>query len=283
MSKKILNKQTNVDPKVVADFGREWKTFNHNSFDIQELNGAFDQYFNIFPFEKISHDSSGFDMGCGSGRWAQMIAPKVRKLHCIDASDLALTQAENNLSQFLNCEFECASVSDSKLESGSPDFGYCLGVLHHIPNTLDGIKACATTLKSGAPFLLYLYYRFDNKPFYFQLIWQISDFIRQIVSRLPFLLKLLISQIIAVIIYYPLSRMALFLERCSFDVSNIPLSDYRDKSFYILRTDALDRFGTRLEKRFTKAEITEMMAEAGFIDIQFSSKTPFWVAVGIKS
>ena len=55
------------------------------------------------------------------------------------------------------------------------------------------------------------------------------------------------------------------------------------KTFYVLKTDALDRFGTRLEKRFTKNEIREMMAEAGFKDISFSNGTPFWVAIGTKS
>ncbi len=49
-----------------------------------------------------------------------------------------------------------------------------------------------------------------------------------------------------------------------------------------MRTDAHDRFGTRLEKRFTKKKIKEMMQEAGLTDIQFSPKEPFWVAVGIK-
>ena len=29
----------------------------------------------------------------------------------------------------------------------------------------------------------------------------------------------------------------------------------KNKTFYFMRTDALDRFGTKLEKRFTKEEI----------------------------
>jgi hypothetical protein len=49
-----------------------------------------------------------------------------------------------------------------------------------------------------------------------------------------------------------------------------------------MRTDALDRFGTRLEHRFTKSEITSMMLEAGLEDIVFSDKDPYWVAVGYR-
>jgi hypothetical protein len=49
-----------------------------------------------------------------------------------------------------------------------------------------------------------------------------------------------------------------------------------------MRTDALDRFGTRLEQRYTKAEIEEMMKRAGLVDIRFSDSAPFWCAVGYK-
>jgi hypothetical protein len=50
-----------------------------------------------------------------------------------------------------------------------------------------------------------------------------------------------------------------------------------------MRTDALDRFGTRLEQRFTAAEIRQMMEEAGLEKIQFSETMPFWCAVGYKT
>jgi len=50
-----------------------------------------------------------------------------------------------------------------------------------------------------------------------------------------------------------------------------------------MRTDALDRFGTRLEQRFTRDEIAHMMEAAGLVDIRFSEKMPFWVAVGRRS
>jgi hypothetical protein len=47
-----------------------------------------------------------------------------------------------------------------------------------------------------------------------------------------------------------------------------------------MRTDALDRFGTRLEQRFTKQEIQKMMESSGLENIKFSEDTPFWTAVG---
>ena len=48
-----------------------------------------------------------------------------------------------------------------------------------------------------------------------------------------------------------------------------------------MRTDALDRFGTRLEKRFTRKEIAQMMELAGLERIAFSD-SPCWCAMGYR-
>jgi len=44
----------------------------------------------------------------------------------------------------------------------------------------------------------------------------------------------------------------------------------------------IDRFGTRLEHRMTRSEITTMMEAAGLRDIRFSDGLPYWCAVGHK-
>jgi hypothetical protein len=49
-----------------------------------------------------------------------------------------------------------------------------------------------------------------------------------------------------------------------------------------MRTDSRDRFGTPLEKRFSKSQIGKMLESAGLEDIEFSDKAPFWCAVGRK-
>ncbi|MCL4457677.1 MAG: glycosyltransferase family 2 protein [Nitrospirae bacterium] len=74
---------------------------------------------------------------------------------------------------------------------------------------------------------------------------------------------------------------ALILEKVGVSVEVFPLSSYRRLSFYTMRTDALDRFGTRIEKRFTKREIVQMMEDARLKNISFCSSV-FWCAVGYK-
>ena len=128
----------NIDKKVVDDFGKEWEKYNQKissktNFN-NELKSAWNQYFDIFPFDDLKEDAQGFDMGCGSGRWAQFVADKVHTLNCVDPSEKALNVAKKNLLEFQNVNFYNASVNDEVLEKNSQDFGYCLGVLHHIPN-----------------------------------------------------------------------------------------------------------------------------------------------------
>lgn len=271
----------NFEIDVVNGFGDEWSRFDQSALSEDELRKMFDNYFNVFPWDRLPEGSVGFDLGCGSGRWAKMAAPRVGTLHLIDASPDALEVAKRNLKGIGNCEFHLASVEHIPLDAGSCDFGYSLGVLHHVPDTAAGLQACVDRLKPGAPFLLYLYYRFDNRPFWFRAIWRASDILRRVVSRLPHSLRYASSQVIAALIYFPLARFSLLLEKSGITVDKFPLSQYRKNSFYVMRNDALDRFGTRLEQRFTKNEMREMMEGAGLKDISFS-ETSFWTAVGFK-
>jgi ubiquinone/menaquinone biosynthesis C-methylase UbiE len=273
----------NQDPKVVTGFGAEWASFDQTGMSRKDLESLFAQYFSIFPWEALPKGAIGFDLGCGSGRWAQLVAPRVGILHCIDASEVALAVARNNLRGLGNCRFHVADVSQMPLPDESADFGYSLGVLHHVPDSQAALSACATKLKRGAPFLLYLYYAFDNKPRWYRLIWQMSEVVRNVVSRLPFPVKYALSQAIAMAVYFPLARLALVAEKLGCNVESLPLSYYRERGFYVMRTDALDRFGTRLEKRFTRSQITLMLEAAGFVKIRFSETMPFWCVVAIRS
>ena len=274
----------NKDQKTVDGFGDEWERFDQSQLSEDEHQELFNRYFSVFPWEKLPENPTGFDMGCGSGRWAKLLAPRVGTLHCIDPSS-ALDVARRNLADEPNCNFHSKGVDEEILPHGSQDFGVSLGVLHHVPDTAAGIKACVNMLKPGAPFLLYLYYALDNRPFWFRSIWAASNVFRLIISKLPHKLRYGVSQVIAVFAYWPLARLAYLFESCGASksfVDTFPLSNYRTLSFYTMRTDALDRFGTRLEQRFTKKQIRTMMQDAGLAEISFSEENPYWVAVGYR-
>ena len=272
----------NLDRSTVDSFGDEWSKFDQSDLPKLEAQRLFDQYFKIFPFESLPENSSGFDLGCGSGRWARLICDRVGHLHCIDPSE-AIEVAKQSLSDKSNITFHKKSVGEFSLPSNSQDFGYSLGVLHHVPDTGAAIKECSAMLKSGAPFLMYLYYALENQSSFYKFIWRCSDVLRQIICRLPSRIKHLLTDLIAITIYFPLAKIALFLTKFKINVSGFPLSFYRNCSFYTMRTDSRDRFGTPLEQRFTQKEIQEFMQDAGFKDIIFNNSEPRWCVVGIKA
>ena len=281
VNNKITKSSNNMDAKTVASFGDEWSRFDQSSMSYSEASEIFMEYFSIFPWDMLPSNPVGFDMGCGSGRWAKFVAPKVGRLNCIDPSS-ALDIARRNLIDFKNVEYIKASVSESGIPINSQDFGYSLGVLHHVPDTESAINSCVSILKPGAPLLVYLYYAFDNRGWVYRLLWRASDLVRRIICKLPSRFKHLVTDVIAVIVYFPLARLSLLLDKVGINAVSIPLFFYRNHSFYTMRTDSRDRFGTPLEQRFTKQQIKSYMERSGLIDIKFSDNAPYWCAVGIK-
>ena len=271
----------NLDKKTVDSFSDQWVRYDQSGMEKREALKIFNSYFSIFPWKKINKSSTGFDMGCGTGRWAKFVAPKVGKLNCIDPSE-AINVAKKKLKKFKNIKYYQRSLDRSGLKNNSQDFGYLLGVLHYVPDAKAAIKSCVKLLKPGAPILLYIYYSLDNRPIWFKILWNLSNFLRLIISRLPKFLNFLICDMIAILIYYPLAKISLFFEKIGINSKNFPLHFYRKLSFYVMRTDSRDRFGSPMEKRYSKKEISIMMKDAGLERIKFKNSVPFWTVVGIK-
>lgn len=272
---------SNIDRATARAFDDKWSARPGGTFNPERARRAFEALFSLFPFDELG-EAEGFDLGCGQGRFAVRVAPRVRRLHCIDPSPNGLAVARAAMAHLPNVEFHQASVDEIPLADASQDFGYSLGVLHHIPDTEAALASCVAKLKPGAPFLVYLYYSFENRPFWFRLVWRASDAGRRIISRLPFRARRFACDAAAVGIYWPLSRFARLVERAGRNPSRLPLSSYRDARLGNMRVAALDRLGTRLEQRFSRAEIETMMRRCGLTDIRFREDEPYWVALGRK-
>ena len=270
----------NVDDRVVADFGSEWTRFPNSRLDEVEMAAMFQDYAAIFPWSDLPSGAVGFDAGCGSGRWARFFAPRVGHLHCVDASAEALEVARQNLVDRRNVSFHHGDLTTMPLEPGSCDFGYSLGVLHHVPDTEAATRACVDRLKPGAPFLVYLYYDLEGAGIVRRTMLRAVTAARSVTSRLPRPVKARVADAIALGVYLPLARMAALVERLGIRPDRLPLFQYRKRSIAVMRNDALDRFGTRLEKRYSRDEVRRLMESAGLERITFSDTPPWWVAVG---
>ena len=276
----VGSESADLSRRVVKGFGEEWSRFTNQTLSDHELREMFELYATVFPWRDLPDNAVGFDAGCGSGRWATFFAPRVGLLHCIDASDAALGIARRTLAGNRNVVFHHQDICEPGLPAGSCDFGYSLGVLHHIPDTELATASCVEMLKPGAPFLVYLYYDLEHSGWFHKWLLRVVTVTRYITSRLPRVLKLIVADVIAAFVYWPLANLARYLDWAGRNPSWVPLFQYRRRSFYVMRNDALDRFGTRLEKRYSRDDVYSLLEGAGLENVVFAEGPPWWVAVG---
>lgn len=278
----ISGAEQNIDKKTVESFGQEWTKFDN--FSEEEIKNAGDQYFDIITPQMLNNTTTVLDLGCGTGRWSKYIGGKAGFIEAIDPS-AAVFAASHLTKDMVNIRITQASSDTIPFEDESFDFLMSLGVLHHIPDTELALKSGVKKVKKGGYVLLYLYYALDNRSVIFKIIFRASALLRFLVSSLPSFAKKIVCDLIAIFIYMPfviLARAIKLISPNSNLYNKIPLGYYIDKSFNIIRNDALDRFGTPLEQRFTRKQIQQMMENSGLGSIVFSENMPYWHVVGCK-
>lgn len=272
-----------IDKKTVQSFGDEWEKFS--SFSETEIKNIGDEYFDIVDESILNSNSTVLDMGCGSGRWSKYLAPNVKFIEAIDPSD-AIFSATKLLSNVNNIRITQASSDNIPFNDETFDFVFSLGVLHHIPETQTALIDTVKKVKKGGHVLIYLYYNLDNRGVLYKALFKLSSLIRYIVAALPKWAKHIVCDFIAITVYMPLILVSRIVQKMIPNKSTyqkLPLAYYVGKSFNVIRNDALDRFGTPLEQRFSKKKIKQMMEKAGLRDINFSNNSPYWHAIGKRT
>lgn len=273
-------KDQNLDQQVIDNFGHEWAAFDYAESETDKaLDSQFLAYCTPIDLTQFNSMSSmAADFGAGSGRWASRLLPHFSLVYALEPSDRANKVLRNKFTGKSNIVVLQETVGVNSIPVASLDLAMSLGVLHHIPDTGLAVRDVSRSIKPGGYFLCYLYYNLENKPMYYRLIFKASNFVRGIISKLPQPVKRFVAKIIAALIYWPLARLSKVLEKLGRNTSNLPLHHYANMPFVMLANDALDRFGTSLEQRFSKAEITEMLRAADFdlTTLKFSDTEPFW-------
>lgn len=271
----------NIDAKVVEGFGEEWLKFNN--FDEKTINTISAEYFDIINEKIINKNTYAIDIGCGTGRFTKFLSKDAGFIECVDPSD-AIYAADILLADTPNVRLTKASTESLPFDDETFDFAMSIGVLHHIPDTQKAMKDCVRKVKQGGYFYCYLYYNLDNRSWLYRAIFQASNLMRLVISKLPRGIKKIICDILAVIVYMPLVLLVKFFVAIGLRsiARKIPLAAYENKSFFVIRNDSLDRFGTKLEQRFSKKEVIEMMENCGLKDIVVSPNTPYYHAIGKK-
>lgn len=271
----------NIDAEVVETFGEEWLKFK--DYSDEEIRLFAIQYFDILNDHIINKNTYALDIGCGTGRWTKYLSERIGFVEAIDPSN-AVFAADHLLKDVKNVRITKASVETIPFNDETFDFAMSIGVLHHIPDTQQAMIDCVKKVKKGGHFYTYLYYDLDNKGGLFKAIFKLSDIIRKGVSSLPPKAKRFTCDVLAVVLYMPFVSVCRGLNKIGMQklAKKLPLSDYANKTFFIIRNDSLDRFGTKLEHRFSKEEVIAMMEKSGLENIVVSPGSPYYHAVGRK-
>ena len=269
-----------LSQKVIKDFGDEWAKFTFlEEQRLNELEEQANRYFALLENE-LKSETLGLvaDFGAGTGRWSQFILKNCSKLNLVEPSLGAYEVLRTRFSGQEKARLLNERIEECSLENNSIDIGVCLGVLHHIPDTESALKSINAKLKPGGILLAYMYYNLEGQNLTYRLLFHISSLARKFISKLPRLLKRAICDVIALLVYFPLARMSSKLSVRGVNTKNFPLHHYETLPFHVMRNDSLDRFGTRLEKRYSKEQICQLLSQTGF-DLKtlvFSEDEPFW-------
>jgi SAM-dependent methyltransferase len=271
----------NLEEDVVHAFGEEWSKFSNFTEEMIESFAV--DYFDIVTEDMVNSNTHMMDVGCGTGRWSKYFSSRAGFIDAVDPS-IAIYSAEQLLGDIQNIRLTKASIDTLPFADESFDFIMCVGVLHHTPNPAEAMKKCVAKLKKGGFFYCYLYHNLEAKSLFSRLLFNAGERVRKIISFLPKKLKQLSCDIIAVVIYMPFILLTRLLNWIGLQklALRIPLSVYHDKSFFIVRNDSLDKFGTKLEYRYSKLEITKMLTDSGICGLIFSEKKPYYHVVGQK-
>ena len=266
---------------VVAGFDDEWRRFGAVGTD--DHSDVFAMYFDVVPSERFSASQTVLDAGCGAGRWAYEVSRRGPRVIAVDLGRSIEVARANTPTDRVGCIQ--ADIAALPFETGSVDWAYSLGVLHHTQEPEVGLKELVDKVRRGGSVLLYLYYALEDRGPLFRSLFQVVDVTRRVVSQQPRPVARAVATTIAAGVYWPLARSGALLERAGLEevASKLPLSFYRHLSFATMRNDSLDRFGTRLERRYSREEVIGLMERAGLGNIVISSHLPFWHGMGSKS
>lgn len=285
------SENSNDDKQVIAEFGEEWCRFNHSDVvQTTSIKSIFDNYLRFDSFfdlrqENVRRIRAGqarcrvLDLGCGSGRWSYQLADLGFDVVAVEPS-AAWEVAQINLKPFLPERVSVLNMTWQDLQEqdiGQFDLVLCLGVIHHLTDDLGCLRFINRALKPGGHFVGYVYYALDNRPKIWRVILKAISRIRVKVSMLPSEFKFVACDILFISVYLPLilwAKLMKFLKLA--DPSKIPLGYYADQPLFIARTDARDRFGTSVERRYTRHELMNLLTTSGFRSIEIGEGEPFY-------
>jgi ArsR family transcriptional regulator len=94
------------------------------------------------------------DLGCGTGKLSELVAPHVRKVIAVDSSSDMLQAARRRLKDRGNVEVRHGNLEALPIDNTQVDLALMGLVLHHVPDPTKALSECARVLRKGGRVLV---------------------------------------------------------------------------------------------------------------------------------
>jgi len=264
--------------KTQESFGYQWTTFSEMVCDFRE---NFWNY--LYPATSDSFKGRlGLDVGCGFGRHIYHAASCGAEMVGVDISR-AIDATYQNTKQFPNVHLVQADIYALPFAAGTFDFVYSIGVLHHLPDPENGVRAIASLLRPSGALYLWLY----------SSTRRISNFLLEVVrlltTRLPHpvvnglsFLGALVDRYAFILPYQVLRRVPLM--GGMFGRMTPPrIRMYSHYPFQVLHADWFDRLAAPIRYYYSEPEVRGLLQRAGLVEIQTSPTGQYgWRGSGVR-
>jgi SAM-dependent methyltransferase len=261
-----------VDESNYADsFGYQWQRFQLTQMDHEGKNLSEMDFIRKTALKP--EDFKGklvLDVGCGTGRFAEVATRWGARVVGIDLSAAAEVAAKN-LCQREFVSFQ-ADVFALPFAPETFDCIYSMGVLHHTPDCERAVKVLPQYLKPGGTLAVWLYSGYNKW-------YRFSDQYRKITHRLsPRVLHRFFS--LAVPFFYWLDRGLRVVPLVGRPVAGVvhhvfPVNFHRDPDVRIL--DTLDWYSPKYQSKHTYEQVFRWFESCGMEGLSVGE-----VAVGVR-
>jgi SAM-dependent methyltransferase/GT2 family glycosyltransferase/uncharacterized protein YbaR (Trm112 family) len=250
-----------VKQRTADSFAYEWRHFGQPR---TEWDRNFRDYLQPHRPESLSGQTV-IDVGAGSGRHSRQAAHHGAEVVAVDLGRSIDVARMNLPREVLTVQ---ADLENLPFEEGSFDFAVSIGVLHHLPDPVRGLRKLARLARPGGHVHVYLYW--IPELWWHRALLRLVSAARLVTVRLPHqLLHALcypLSALLYAFVVVPY-RALRARPRGRALAAVLPLKTYADYPFAVLVNDQFDRFSAPLEQRFTRQQVTTILNEAGLEDV----------------
>ena len=258
-------------------FGYQWNVF---STMYEDFEGDFKDY--LMPLEKeFFAGKLGLDMGCGFGRHLYWSGTYGAEMVGVDLSQ-AVRAAHNNTRHLPGVHVVQGDIFNLPVRDEAFDFGYSIGVLHHLPDPRAGFSKLVEKVRPGGHVFAWVY-GVRRGP-----IEWLSRTLRSMTTRMNLRLLNVLCWIIAVALrvfsHWPYRVLSLFGPTKGL-AKRLPIADHARYPFSILVADAFDRLSVPLVRYYDEPEFRQWFEEEGLGDIRILRRfrnNESWRGLGTK-